>query len=54
MTQQPHHGCERSTMAHGGVMKRRKPPIGMRGQLGWEERAPTEDSIGTTEILAGL
>ena len=22
--------------------------------LGWEERAPTEDSIGTTEILAGL
>jgi hypothetical protein len=22
--------------------------------LGWEERAPTEDSIGTAEILAGL
>ena len=23
-------------------------------RLGWEERAPTEDSIGTAEILAGL
>jgi hypothetical protein len=22
--------------------------------LGWEERAPTEESIGTAEILAGL
>jgi hypothetical protein len=22
--------------------------------LGWEERAPTEDNIGTAEILAGL
>jgi hypothetical protein len=22
--------------------------------LGWEERAPTEDRIGTAEILAGL
>ena len=31
-------------MAHGGVVKLGKPPIGMRGQLGWEERAPTEDS----------
>jgi len=22
--------------------------------IGWEERAPTEDNIGTAEILAGL
>ncbi len=27
---------------------------GMRERLGWEERAPTEDCIGTAEILAGL
>jgi hypothetical protein len=23
-------------------------------EIGWEERAPTEDCIGTAEILAGL
>jgi hypothetical protein len=27
---------------------------GTSERLGWEKRAPTEDSIGTAEILAGL
>jgi len=37
-----------------GEAKVEKPPTGMSGQFGWEERAPTEDSVGTTEILVGL
>ncbi len=32
----------------------RRASAGMSERLGWKERAPTEDSIGTAEILAEL
>ena len=46
----------RVAVKKGGSWSEPAPPFSVSWMkiFGWEERAPTEDSIGTAEISAGL